>query len=317
MSGTHFPRIPLVRPFVPQSTADGSLTFFSEEFGELFHSHHGAKQEAESKFVEPTRLRQKARDSKVLYLLDICYGLGYNTAAALEAIWEANPTCKIVWMGLESDVIVPKAAVTHDLLGAWSNEVQWRLAEIAQHHRFQDARLEAQLWIGDGRQTLQQVYQSGFRAEAIFLDPFSPPSCPQLWTVEFLRRVGDCLSPSGYLATYSCSATVRAALQEVGLALGSTHPVGRKTPGTVAAWPGRWLPPLSVREREHLQTRAAVPYRDPSLQDDAETIRQRRHQEQQQSSLEPTTRWKKRWRNSSEGAGLSTSDEMDDFGNTG
>jgi tRNA U34 5-methylaminomethyl-2-thiouridine-forming methyltransferase MnmC len=80
-----------------------------------------------------------------------------------------------------------------------------------------------------------------------------------------------------------------------GLKIGATAPVGRRSPGTVASFSDRDLPPLSPQEQEHLQTRAAIPYRDPNLSDSAEEIRQRRQQEQDLSSLEPTSSWKKRW----------------------
>jgi hypothetical protein len=38
-----------------------------------------------------------------------------------------------------------------------------------------------------------------------------------------------------------------------------------------------------------------VLYRDPSLQDRADAIRQHRQREQSQSSLAPTSQWRKRW----------------------
>jgi tRNA U34 5-methylaminomethyl-2-thiouridine-forming methyltransferase MnmC len=63
----------------------------------------------------------------------------------------------------------------------------------------------------------------------------------------------------------------------------------------VASFTTADLPPLSVRSQEHLQTRAAVPYRDPQLCDPAEVILDRRRIEQQESSLEQTSRWHKRW----------------------
>ena len=37
-------------------TDDGSYTFFSDEFEELFHSQSGAKQEAQYKFIEPCKI---------------------------------------------------------------------------------------------------------------------------------------------------------------------------------------------------------------------------------------------------------------------
>lgn len=280
--------------FTPQLTADGSFTFFSPEFGQTFHSHQGAKQEAEQKFVGPLRLRQKAHQSPLL-LLDVCYGLGYNTAAALEAIWEVNPDCRVEWVGLELDPAVPKAAIAHHLLAAWSDPIPQLLSELGESHQLQTHRLQAQLLIGDARQTIQQVVRNGFQADAIFLDPFSPPCCPQLWTVEFLGQVARCLKPEGLLATYSCSAAVRTALLAAGLKIGATVPVGRRSPGTAASFSATDLSALSQQEQEHLLTKAAVPYRDPHLWDSPELIRQRRLAEQENSSLEPTSQWKKRY----------------------
>jgi tRNA U34 5-methylaminomethyl-2-thiouridine-forming methyltransferase MnmC len=147
------------------------------------------------------------------------------------------------------------------------------------------------------------VYQSGFKADAIFLDPFSPPQCPHLWTIEFIKLVSLCLQHDGLLATYSCAAAVRTAFLNAGLSIASTAPVGRKTPGTLAGLRGKTQLnssenqplPLSQLELEHLQTRAAVPYRDPTLIDSPSVILKRRELEQQASDLEPTSHWRKRW----------------------
>lgn len=136
---------------------------------------------------------------------------------------------------------------------------------------------------------------TNFKADAIFLDPFSPPKCPQLWTVEFIQLIAQCLDKEGYLTTYSCAASVRNALQLAELKIGATRSVGRRSPGTVANWTGNHLPPLSNQEKEHLQTRAAIPYRDPLLSDPATIIHQRRLTEQSHSNREPSSRWKKRW----------------------
>jgi len=158
-----------------------------------------------------------------------------------------------------------------------------------------DTNLTADLLIGDARQQIQTLVKSGFQADVIFLDPFSPPRCPQLWTVEFLRLVAQCLHPQGLLATYSGAAAVRTALRLAGLHIGSLAAPGRRWPSTLATWTAPHRPSLSQQEQEHLETRAAIPYRDPSLQDAAEVIRQRRAQEQAASSLPPTGTWRRRW----------------------
>ncbi|MGB3532188.1 MAG: MnmC family methyltransferase [Microcoleaceae cyanobacterium] len=279
----------------PQPTADGSYTFFSTEFNQAFHSNFGAKQEAEYKYVLPLQLRQLAQQPQ-LHLLDICYGLGYNTAAALTAIWQVNPNCKIHLLALELDPTIPQTAIAYNLLNTYPNQIADYLSTLATTHQLHSDQIQAKLLIGDARQTLQPVQHSGFQADAVFLDPFSPPTCPQLWTVEFLTLLSHCMTLNGQLATYVCSATARAALIAAHLKIGSTPPVGRRTPGTIASLSPVGLPALSQKEMEHLQTRAAIPYRDPNLSDAKEAIIQRRQQEQQLSVLEPTSQWKKRWK---------------------
>jgi tRNA U34 5-methylaminomethyl-2-thiouridine-forming methyltransferase MnmC len=292
---------PSVEPvsWQPQLTADGSFTFFSETFHEAFHSQQGAKQEAFSKYAQATELTSKAQQGQ-LCLLDVCYGLGYNSAAALETVWAGNPDCQVTLYGLELDLSVPQAAVQPPLLETWSVPVQKILQELAFEQQAITSRLQAKLLIGDARQTILQLVQRSVQANAIFFDPFSPRRCPQLWTVEFFQQVARCLHPDGKLATYSRSAAVRAAMQAVGLEIG-TIPLGPDplphewAQGTVAGFNPTGLMPLSTMEQEHLHTRAAVPYRDPDLNQDAETILARQTQEQQRSQLESTSSWRRRW----------------------
>jgi tRNA U34 5-methylaminomethyl-2-thiouridine-forming methyltransferase MnmC len=285
--------------WIPQPTADGSFTFFSEDFGETFHSRQGARAEAFTKFAQATDLSQRAQQPWVR-LLDVCYGLGYNTAAALETIWSLNPACRVEIYGLEIDVSVPRAALAPPLIEVWSPAVQAVLRAIALDHQCHTPRLKAGLLVGDARQTLPRLHPLGFQAEAIFFDPFSPRRCPQLWTVEFFQLVAQSLAPAGKLATYSRSASVRTAMAAAGLQIG-TIPLGETSrphdwsQGTVGSFDAQTLTPLSPMEQEHLRTRAAVPYRDPSLADSAATILQRHQQEQQQSTGESTSSWRRRW----------------------
>jgi tRNA U34 5-methylaminomethyl-2-thiouridine-forming methyltransferase MnmC len=286
---------------MPELTQDGSFTFFSAEFGETFHSRAGAKAEAFAKFAQVTQLVERSRQSQIC-LLDVCYGLGYNTAAALETIWAVNPTCQVELVALELDATVPQAAIHPPLIDSWSEPVQEILRAIAHDQICIQPHLSATLLLGDARQTIQELKQQGFQADAIFFDPFSPRRCPQLWTVEFFQQVAQCLAPEGQLATYSRSASVRAAMQAAGLCIG-TIPLNGAEPlpshewaqGTVAAFLPNLVHPLSPMEIEHLNTRAAIPYRDPHLTDAAETILARHQQEQAQSQRESTSSWRRRW----------------------
>ncbi len=281
--------------FTPETTADGSYTFYSSEFQEHFHSQTGAKQEAEKKFIEPCQLAAKAQKQSQITLLDICYGLGYNTAAALETIWSINPQCQVTVIALEKDMTVPRQASQYQLLQLWPSPIPQILQQFAQELTLNISNFTGQLIMGDARQTLPLLSSQNLMVDAIFLDPFSPPKCPQLWTVEFIRLVANCLKSDGYLATYSCAASVRKALILAGLNIGSVQGMGRKAPGTVASFSADHLPPLTLIEKEHLQTRAAIPYRDPTLQATPEDILQHRRIEQASSPLESSSQWKKRW----------------------
>jgi tRNA U34 5-methylaminomethyl-2-thiouridine-forming methyltransferase MnmC len=282
--------------FNPWLTDDGSYTFFSEEFGQTFHSKYGAKEESLFKYAIPTLLAQKA-DRGHLRLLDICYGLGYNSAAALSTIWRSNPACQVEIIALELDRTVPSAAIEHHLLDDWEQPIPQLLAQLELDGVIDRSQLKAQLSFGDARQTIAQVIEREFAADAIFLDPFSPIACPQLWTIEFIDLVSKCCAPDGIIATYSCASPVRTALVAAGLCVANSMPIGRKSPGTIASFDCTQLTPLSQQEQEHLQTRAAVPYRDPTLMDSMAKIIIRRELEQYDCELETTSQWKKRWRN--------------------
>ena len=213
--------------FTPQLTKDGSYTFFSQEFQETFHSSFGAKQEAEVKYIKPCAIASLAAQKSTIRLLDVCYGLGYNSAAALEAIWSVNPECLVELFALEITANVPTAAIEHNLLAQWQlsnasrSPIYKLLAELSIKSLVKDEFFVGRLLLGDARHTLKTVVESGWYADAIFLDPFSPPKCPQLWTVEFISLLTQCLAPTGRLATYSCSAAVRTALLTAGLNIAS------------------------------------------------------------------------------------------------
>ncbi|BAZ44992.1 hypothetical protein NIES4102_20090 [Chondrocystis sp. NIES-4102] len=276
-------------------TQDGSYTFFSQEYQEAFHSNFGAKQEAEVRYIKPCLIEQLAAKQSTIRLLDICYGLGYNSAAALDAIWAINPSCQVELMALEIDLDVPRQAIENNFLDTWRKPIPQLLAFLAKDLTVTNELLQAQLIIGDARQTIQPLIHSGWQADAIFLDPFSPPKCPQLWTVEFIKLISHCITPNGRLATYSSSAAVRTALLLAGFQISSVTGVGRKSPGTIASFEYKNLPTLSLQSQEHLKTRAAIPYHDPDLTAQPAEIIIQRQQQQTQGDWESTSQWRKRW----------------------
>ncbi|ELS32978.1 MULTISPECIES: tRNA (5-methylaminomethyl-2-thiouridine)(34)-methyltransferase MnmD [Pseudanabaena] len=269
-------------------TEDGSVTFWSETFQETFHSSHGAKHEAEAKFVIPAKIAEKAKSQTQLNILDVCYGLGYNSAAAITSVSALpEPSAHLHIIALENNLEVPQKAIAAGLVNIWEPAIAQILKIAVEQRSVETKDVTLQLLSGDARQTIGQVPTKW--ADAIFLDPFSPPHCPQLWTVEFIQLLANCLKPDGYLVTYSSSAAVRAAMLAAGLQIGAIAPIGRKSPSTIAAFAPTALPPISDTEAAFLSTRAAIPYRDRTLQSTASEIIALRQNEQKNSNLPPSS----------------------------
>ncbi len=290
-------------------TADGSFSLHSDRFAEGFHSSGGALQEANSKFVLPAQLDRFPSDC-CLRVLDVCFGLGYNTAALMAGLPNAGGPSLECW-GLELDRSPLRLALAEPrFIDLWPKHVVAALGALATDGYWQDSLRQhsVQMLWGDARQELQNLPKD-LQLDLILLDAFSPGKCPQLWSEEFLQSLASLLAPGGRLLTYCRAAAVRNSLRHAGLELRSLLPkAGEKSewssgtlalcskdrdqtpPETGPGWCG-----LSVMEEEHLQTRAGVPYRDPSGTDLAASILKRRQQEQALSYRPSTSAWQRKW----------------------
>ena len=65
-------------------TKDGSYSLRSILFQENFHCLFGALKETKIKFTDPSNLERFK--GKSLNVLDICFGLGYNSASLLDEL---------------------------------------------------------------------------------------------------------------------------------------------------------------------------------------------------------------------------------------
>ena len=310
----------------PRRTADGSLTLWSERFGECFHSAAGARAETAQKFVAPADLDRFAPGRR-LRVLELCVGLGYNTAALLEAA-EARGL-QLEWLGLELDPRPLQLALGDAAFRAqWHDETRQILEQLDQRGAWRSCRGSSGSWrLGDARRQLPLLQAAWIgRCDLVLHDAFSPGHCPELWSLEVLRALARLLQPDGRLLTYCSAAAVRHALELTGLQLASIRAAGQAGPD---AGTGNWslgtvaspmppcggpdtiglpaasdpvvLQPLTAMEREHLLTRAAEPYRDPDGNATAAAIQAARVERQQHHPGESTSAWRRRWRVGSRG----------------
>lgn len=300
------PVVQALGELVPYPTSDGSFSLHSSAFAEAFHNSVGALNEAKAKFVRPAELDRWPADT-TLRVLDVCVGLGYNSAALWDAMNERHQ--RVQWWGLELDSRPLTLALKNDgFRRLWTSSTMERLQSLDKQGHWLDGRGEGRLVWGDARQCINNVPATQ-QFDLIFHDAFSPQRCPQLWSEEFLGQLSQRLAAGGRLLTYSRSAAIRASLQRSGLILRSLLPApGERvgwSSGTMAVQPpwasidasdGNGWRRLTTMEVEHLQTRAAVPFRDSTGQADASEILQRRQEEQIDCNLETTNAWQRRHR---------------------
>ena len=198
-------------------TKDNSFTFFNEEFQEHYHSISGALEEANKKFIEPLELKDG------MTILDICFGLGYNTLAAIEKY----KNLKII--ALENDPKILEELQRIELKGKF--EI---IKKLTKEKYYKDENYEITLILGDAKETIKQVKD---KVDIVFLDPFSPKKNPELWTKEFFSDIYSIMKKESKLATYSCAGQVRRNLKEAGFEVKDGPCVGRRAPSTIAIKP--------------------------------------------------------------------------------
>ena len=284
-------------------TKDGSFTLRSPIFQENFHSLEGALKETEIKFINPSDL--KRFNDKSLNVLDICFGLGYNSASLFNNLIRQNSF--INWYALEIDKKPLKYSLGNkSFQNLWHPKVLKIFKELSKNSKYKDQSFVCDILWGDAREKIKNI-PANIKFELIYLDGFSPQKCPQIWSVEFLAKVTQKLNPQGYLITYSCSAAIRRTLKDFGLNIFNIKPnlVSKNlwSNGTIAVkiidkkaiQNNLYIKNLSSMEEEHLLTKASIPYRDPTLSSDPKDIIQRRVNEQFLSNLKTSKKWRDKW----------------------
>ena len=284
-------------------TKDGSYSLRSVFFNENFHSKLGAFEETKKKFTAPSNLERFK--GKSLNVLDICFGLGYNSASLLNQLIKQKSYLNLYALEIDKKPL-EYSLRNESYLNLWAPKVKRIFKSLYRKDYFEDQFFKCSLLWGDAREKIN-IIPSSIKFDLIYLDGFSPQKCPQVWTIEFLSKVVEKLNPQGYLITYSSSAAVRKTLRNLGLEIFNIKPCFNErtfwSQGTVAIaklYKNKLkanfnLEKLSVMEEEHLLTKASIPYRDQDLKSSKEDIIKKRLNEQLSSNLLSTKKWRNKW----------------------
>lgn len=217
-------------------TSDGSITFFHKESNEHYHTLTGALEEAELKHLAPT----KEYFHEHMVVIDFCFGLGYNTFAAL-AYASEKKIRNVTLIAFENDLDI-MLQLEHIILPEKYERWKKLFLEMLKHNKqyeketyaYYEIRQEGYtliLYLGDAKECLNYSHK---KADILFFDPFSLRKCPDMWSEEIFKKVYLSMSEKSILTTYSCSKVVRKNMSVAGFEIEDGPIVGRKAPGTLA-----------------------------------------------------------------------------------
>ena len=177
-----------------------------------------------------------ARFTPGFHVAELGFGTGLNMLATCLAFEAAGAPGPLHYTSFEAypmtaddmaralAAFAQTAAVADGVIGPWSRgERQFSLGAMRVEVIEGDARTTLPRWAG--------------RADAWYLDGFSPAKNPALWEPELLAAVGTHTAPGGTFATYTAAGFVRRALEDAGFAVARRPGFGRKRHMSVGCRP--------------------------------------------------------------------------------
>ena len=206
----------------------------STRFDDPYFSLNDGLSETRHVFLAGNRLETRLRDG--FQVAELGFGTGLNLLA-LHILWagmgepgtlrftsfEAFPM-QAADIARALDHFPEARAVADPFLAQWA----------AGQTRLSLPGIEAEIVIGDARATLP-VWPG--RADAWFLDGFSPAKNPELWADDLMATVAAHTAPNGTFATYTAAGAVRRALSAAGFAVERQPGHGRKRHMSVGRLP--------------------------------------------------------------------------------
>jgi tRNA U34 5-methylaminomethyl-2-thiouridine-forming methyltransferase MnmC len=194
----------------------------SRQFDDPYFSLAGGLAETRHVFLQGNDLPERFRNG--FQIAELGFGTGLNLLATLHS--HQGPG-RVLYTSFEA---FPLAApdIAHalsafpELAGLTDSFLtQWAAGKTD----LEFPTLTAKIILGDARETLPTW---NGKADAWYLDGFSPAKNPELWSPQLLEAVARHTVPSGTFATYTAAGHVRRTLSEAGFRVTRRPGFGRK-----------------------------------------------------------------------------------------
>lgn len=208
----------------PETAWTGAVPV-SARFDDPYFSLENGLAETRHVFLAGNDLPARFREG--FHIAELGFGTGLNMLTALQAWICAGAPGPLRFTSFEAYplpaadlaralVAFPELeALVAPLLAAWERG----------ERRIETESLRAEIVVGDARETLPRW---DGRADAWFLDGFSPAKNPELWEAPLMAEVARHTAPGGTAATYTAAGFVRRNLEAAGFDVTRASGYGRK-----------------------------------------------------------------------------------------
>ncbi|MGG5508010.1 MULTISPECIES: tRNA (5-methylaminomethyl-2-thiouridine)(34)-methyltransferase MnmD [unclassified Myroides] len=198
-------------------TSDGSHSLEMEEWGETYHSIHGAMQESKHVYIEQGLMRFIQQDE--IRILEFGFGTGLNALLTMAVLVpkekalvyhsiEAFPLNQEEYQVLTYPSLLPefekgKALFTALHQAEWNREVQVHHDVVVQkiQSKFEEVTVETDFF------------------DLVYFDVFGYQFQPHLWSEDIFKKAYDSLKKGGVLVTYACRSAIKRNMKAAGFTL--------------------------------------------------------------------------------------------------
>ena len=203
---------------------------FSTQFNDLYYSADNGLAETQHVFLSGNNLPE--RFSTGFQIAELGFGTGLNLLVALAAWRKSGVKGILYFTSFEAFPLTPEQMIIAHQAFPELKEIATELASLW-GNTITLPDLKFDLILGDARNTLPAWPK---KADAWFLDGFSPTKNPELWEPTLMADVAQHTKSGGSCATYTAAGFVRRSLQKAGFSITRSPGFGRKrhmTQGTM------------------------------------------------------------------------------------
>ena len=229
---------------IPAELAFRDGVLYSERFQDIYASASGGLAHAHQVFLAGNELPAGFADGTVSTIVETGFGAGLNFLATWQAFRSHAPAgARLDYVSVEKHPFrtadLRAVHALHPPLAALSSELLREYPPLTPGFhllRLDGGRVNLLLLLGDA---LAQLSQLDARADAFYLDGFSPARNPDMWGAELARQLARLAAPGATLATWSVAGAVREALAAAGFAVQKQSGLSPKRERLVGRFAGR------------------------------------------------------------------------------